>query len=63
MLSQEGLRSPLEVKQVHRYPNILSVAGGTIAAFVEECAIEWQAGSRTNPYVEKRLEGKVEDVA
>jgi len=62
-LSQDALRSQLEVKRAHRYRTILPVAGDTIATLVEEWANEWLAGSRTDADVEKRLEGMVEEVA
>ena len=62
-LSQDALRSQLEVELPLRYRTVVPVAGDTIAALVEEWANEWLEGTRTHADVEKRLEGMVEEVA
>jgi hypothetical protein len=62
-LSQEALRSQLEVKRLHRYRTVLPMVGDSIAALVEEWANEWLTDSRADADVEKRLEGMVEEVA
>jgi len=62
-LSQDALRSQLEVKLPDRYRTVVLVAGESIAALVEEWANEWLVGSQTDADVEKRLEGMVEEVA
>ena len=62
-LSQDALRSQLEVELPLRYRTVVPVAGDTIAALVEEWANEWLEGARTHADVEKRLEGMVEEVA
>jgi hypothetical protein len=62
-LSQDALRSQLEVKLPLRYRTVVPAAGDTIAALVDEWAHEWLEGTRTHADVEKRLEGMVEEVA
>jgi len=61
-LSQDALRSQLEVELRYRYLTVVPEAGDTIAALVEEWANEWLADARTDADVEKRLEGMVEEV-
>ena len=54
-LSQDALRSQLEVKRMHRYRTVLPAVGDTIATLVEEWASEWLTDTRTDAEVEKRL--------
>jgi hypothetical protein len=51
------------VERRYWYRTVVSEAGNTIAALVEEWANEWLADARTDADVEKRLEGMVEEVA
>jgi hypothetical protein len=62
-LSQDALRSQLEVEMQLRHRAVVPKAGDTIAALVEEWANEWLADARTDADIEKRLEGMVEEVA
>ena len=62
-LSQDALRSQLEVDMQYRHRTVVPKAGDTIAALVEEWAIEWLVDARTDADFEKRLEGMVEEVA
>ena len=62
-LSQDALRSQLEVKRMHRYRTVLPAVGDTISALIEEWANEWLTDTQTEAEVEKRLEGMVEEVA
>jgi hypothetical protein len=62
-LSQDALRSQLEVGLSDRYRTVVPKAGDTVAALVEEWVSEWLADARTDADVEKRLEGMVEEIA
>jgi hypothetical protein len=57
-LSPDALRSQLEMG----YPAVVSKAGDSIVALVEEWVNEWLVDARTDADVEKRLEGMVEEV-
>jgi hypothetical protein len=62
-LSQDALRSQLEVEMQLRHRAVVPKAGDTIAALVEEWANEWLIDARTDADIEKRLEGMVEEIA
>lgn len=62
-LSQDALRSQLELDMPKRHRAVVPKAGDTIAALVEEWANEWLVDARTDVDFEKRLEGMVEEVA
>ena len=61
-LSPDALFSQTEVGLRQRYPAVVSKAGDSIVALVEEWVNEWLVDAQTDADVEKRLEGMVEEV-